>query len=405
MSGEIDGLDPGFDQRIADWLERDPRHAPSPVLDAVMAALPSAAQRRRSTVSRSAKVGAGRWPVAAAIVVASLLGGLVLTRSSTPSSIGDQAAAVVLHPIVSSTWSADDRVVLTIRRDPLIEEPLYWRVATYDSIRPNGWEQSDPSVVTRPAQSALLEGTFDDPGAPLTLRTGRFTVIPAAPADSLLVSPSTPVSASEAVRLTLIGESGFFGAARREAGRMTGYEITAQMPVLGDGTGELNAAALRAAGHRYPTAITERYLDVAEGIIGPNASALQRKIEGEARSRAPIDLVEATMAELRSGEYVYDTDLSDAPCAALSTVECLATYRKGFCQYYATTMAALLRRMGVPARIAEGFLPGDRTGTTEIIRATDAHAWVEVYFPLYGWVTFDPTPRPNPKRLPAPLPA
>jgi transglutaminase-like putative cysteine protease len=86
-------------------------------------------------------------------------------------------------------------------------------------------------------------------------------------------------------------------------------------------------------------------------------------------------------------------------------VECLATYRKGFCQYYATTMAALLRRMGVPARIAEGFLPGDRTGTTEIIRATDAHAWVEVYFPLYGWVTFDPTPRPNPKRLPAPLPA
>ena len=47
MSGEIDGLDPGFDQRIADWLERDPRHAPSPVLDAVMAALPSAAQRRR----------------------------------------------------------------------------------------------------------------------------------------------------------------------------------------------------------------------------------------------------------------------------------------------------------------------------------------------------------------------
>jgi transglutaminase-like putative cysteine protease len=77
----------------------------------------------------------------------------------------------------------------------------------------------------------------------------------------------------------------------------------------------------------------------------------------------------------------------------LSTAECFATYKRGFCQYYATTMAVLLRDMGVPTRIVEGFLPGtiDRDSGTETILLSSAHAWVEVYFPGYGWVMFDPT--------------
>jgi len=80
-------------------------------------------------------------------------------------------------------------------------------------------------------------------------------------------------------------------------------------------------------------------------------------------------------------------------CETLSTVECFATYKKGFCQYYAATMAVILRDLGIPTRIAEGFLPGtmDVTGATERILNNNAHAWVEVYFPDYGWVTFDPT--------------
>ena len=74
-------------------------------------------------------------------------------------------------------------------------------------------------------------------------------------------------------------------------------------------------------------------------------------------------------------------------------LECFARFKEGFCQYYATTMAAILRDVGIPARIVEGFLPGDldtRTGI-ETIQFSKAHAWVEVYFPGYGWVRFDPT--------------
>jgi hypothetical protein len=60
---------------------------------------------------------------------------------------------------------------------------------------------------------------------------------------------------------------------------------------------------------------------------------------------------------------------------------------------FATTMAILLREAGVPARLALGYLPGDRDVTTgvEQVRASGAHAWVEVWFPGYGWYPFDPT--------------
>ena len=73
-------------------------------------------------------------------------------------------------------------------------------------------------------------------------------------------------------------------------------------------------------------------------------------------------------------------------------MECFARIRRGYCDYYASTMAVLLRASGVPARIAYGFLPGDRgIDGLEIVNAAAAHYWVEVYFPGMGWVEFDPT--------------
>jgi Transglutaminase-like superfamily/Domain of unknown function (DUF4129) len=68
-------------------------------------------------------------------------------------------------------------------------------------------------------------------------------------------------------------------------------------------------------------------------------------------------------------------------------------------------MVVVLRNMGIPARIAQGFLPGtrDKSSATEVIRNNNAHAWVEVYFPGYDWVRFDPTGGNLPGQA-APLP-
>jgi hypothetical protein len=132
---------------------------------------------------------------------------------------------------------------------------------------------------------------------------------------------------------------------------------------------------------------------MAPGALGPNALELEARIVSEAETKAPVDIANKLRDVLHSDEYIYATDIRDYPCQTLSTVECFATYKHGFCQYYAATMAVILRHLHIPTRIVEGFLPGsrDQSSATEEIRSSDQHAWVEVYFPGYGWVPYDPT--------------
>jgi protein-glutamine gamma-glutamyltransferase len=68
--------------------------------------------------------------------------------------------------------------------------------------------------------------------------------------------------------------------------------------------------------------------------------------------------------------------------------------RAGHCEYFASAMAVMLRTLDIPSREVNGFLPGEfnDVGGDYIVRASDAHSWVEAYFPGSGWITFDPTP-------------
>jgi len=73
--------------------------------------------------------------------------------------------------------------------------------------------------------------------------------------------------------------------------------------------------------------------------------------------------------------------------------------KRGHCEYFASAMAVMLRTLGVPARVATGFAGGSYNPVSgwHVIRASDAHSWVEAWLPGRGWTTFDPTPAdPNP---------
>ncbi|HKN50372.1 MAG TPA: transglutaminase-like domain-containing protein, partial [Actinomycetota bacterium] len=92
----------------------------------------------------------------------------------------------------------------------------------------------------------------------------------------------------------------------------------------------------------------------------------------------------------------------------------LTRTKAGFCQQFAGAMAVMLRTLGIPARVAVGFLPGTPTsgasGTTFSVRGRHAHAWPEAFFQGIGWVAFEPTPRadappPNYTVAPAPVTA
>ena len=89
----------------------------------------------------------------------------------------------------------------------------------------------------------------------------------------------------------------------------------------------------------------------------------------------------------------YDLDAPVPPDGANAVDHFLFESQRGFCEQIATATAIMLRSLGIPTRIATGYVPGERDAIagTYISRARDAHAWVEVWFPEFGWVPFDPT--------------
>jgi hypothetical protein len=108
----------------------------------------------------------------------------------------------------------------------------------------------------------------------------------------------------------------------------------------------------------------------------------------------PYDLADEIVTEFHDdSQFHYATNVVGQCNGSSSIVECFAQYRTGYCEHYASTMAILLRKAGVPTRLVEGFLPGtlDTTTGVETIKTGGAHAWVEVYFPGFGWQMFDPT--------------
>ncbi len=95
---------------------------------------------------------------------------------------------------------------------------------------------------------------------------------------------------------------------------------------------------------------------------------------------------------LRS-HYAYNLNLTGKP-GDDPLAHFLFETHAGHCEYFASAMAIMLRTLGIPTREVNGFLPGEYNdlGEDYIVRASDAHSWVEVYFPGTGWMTFDPTP-------------
>ncbi len=292
---------------------------------------------------------------------------------------------------VEQLWKTDSSVAFTVQRNPTDSGVYYWRAWTYDKIDLQGWDQSTSTSVDIAPDASIFAGRADD----IVDRTGRhsftFTVTPGGFRGSTVLSPETPMTVDQAVRLRTVGQAGYFATIDRIDGGGS-YTATAQTTVKGTGPGQLNVAALQQTETTYPDEIKALYAQKpVAGMLGPNALKLEAKILDEARSKAPIDIADQLVKELHSSTFKYETDIRDLPCASLSTIECFATYKKGFCQYYAVTMAVILRDLGIPARIAQGFLPGSREAGTETVLSSNAHAWVEVWFPGYGWIPFDPT--------------
>ena len=149
-----------------------------------------------------------------------------------------------------------------------------------------------------------------------------------------------------------------------------------------------SAADLRAAGNNYPQQIAATYLRL------PDLDPRVPRLAAEITASADNDYDRAAMIEhhLRS-RFGYTLQL-ERTSVKDPIANFLFVRKQGHCEYFASSMAVMLRTLGIPSRVVNGFRSdefNDVSGTY-VIRAKNAHAWVEAYFPGYGWQTFDPTP-------------
>ncbi|MDQ3659636.1 MAG: transglutaminaseTgpA domain-containing protein [Actinomycetota bacterium] len=132
-----------------------------------------------------------------------------------------------------------------------------------------------------------------------------------------------------------------------------------------------------------------RYLEVPSSVP-TRVESLARRITASADTT--YDKVKA-VEDYMARNYRYSTDSPVPPEGRDAVDHFLFDTDVGFCEQFASATTVLLRSLGIPARLVAGYTPGTRnpfTGYYEV-RNSDAHAWVEVYFPSYGWYEFDPT--------------
>src|SRR5215211_3341639 len=148
-------------------------------------------------------------------------------------------------------------------------------------------------------------------------------------------------------------------------------------------------AQLRTAGDAYPTWVTDLYLKLPETITERTRELASQLAAGQSNA---FDTATAVEEFVRS-TIAYNEDV-DAPPSNQDVVDyVLFESKEGYCEYYASAMAVLLRAEGIPSRVVGGYFPApfDPNEGGNLYREKNAHLWVEAFFPGYGWIPFEPT--------------
>ena len=145
---------------------------------------------------------------------------------------------------------------------------------------------------------------------------------------------------------------------------------------------------LESAGTDYPPGITEPYLQLPDNFSVRVGEEALSQTAGYATAYAKAKAIETFLRG-----YLYNDEI-EAPPADRDPVEYfLYDIEEGYCDYYATSMVVMLRSIGIPSRVVSGYAEGtyDEESNQFFVTERDAHTWVEVYFPGYGWIEFEPT--------------
>ncbi len=271
------------------------------------------------------------------------------------------------------TPSLDDEVVLRVRSD----RAMYWRGLTYGDYDGRYWTDDGRTQ------------DFNTTAGTLELQPG-----------------TTPIGAERLIQTFTVERAGldiFLAADRMEVLHFDGFSGTWNMndnsirphqPLAAGAQWTVESAIfpvtseqLRSAdqsGGSVPAGVLSRYAN--ENDISDQTAALARAITAD----APTTYDKVMALEAWFGDNIsYRLDVPAAPAGVDPVDRLLFDINEGYCEQIASSMTVMLRSLGVPARIAVGFVPGEYDSS--LSRGSDAHAWTEVYFAGVGWQSFDPT--------------
>jgi len=320
----------------------------------------------------------------------------------------------------------------------------YWRAAFYDQYTGSGWLNKDKESIGLEANDSSLtipkyELRQEITQTITTFLPGRTMLFAAAqplrvdlPAWAVVsyVPPLPPGEEAESYAQkegVITPVSMLYSRSRLKQGQS--YAVVSSISAADEDS-------LRAAGDDYPAWILGRYLqlppslpsrvrDLAEAIAGgtpPRTFADGQitifdqggsdSITYLSKSKPIVSIYnnaydKATALESYLREIKYNELIAAPPEGQDGVDYFLFDAREGYCDYYASAMAVMARAVGIPARVAAGYSQGEYNPDTGAyrVREKNAHAWVEIYFPRYGWVEFEPTAseplivRPKPPKV------
>jgi transglutaminase-like putative cysteine protease len=346
-------------------------------------------QRRRDRKRRNQRLSAG--VVGMAVFVSAVwivTTGVPFDRTETPAVPGAAGIGPALDPFISinAQLSGDQAVdVFKVQTS----DPQYWQLYVLDQFDGEGWRSSDPDGTEggqiEGGQIVNVSPPVSPPPDSETRSSSTFTILRGF--DSGLPVPEQINPPANLI--VTAGDLGdvtwdpYLGQAFVDGGLDAGLEYTVRSRIVVPTPEELDQVQ-NLAPWQYG-----RWTELPDDL---DPAVQQIAQEWTADAASAYDKVLAIQRHFHSVGFTYSTDV-DAADDADALLTFLTQTKTGFCQQYATAMAVLVRELGIPARVAVGYRAGTlQDDGTYLVQTTDAHAWVEVFFEGYGWLSFEPTP-------------
>lgn len=297
--------------------------------------------------------------------------------NAVPAKQAVSTASILKDLTFGEGWNQGDDIIFVVNS----ERPAYWRMNIYDTYTSQGWTNS------------LNDKNFLEPGMPWTgdeTLSNRETVQYAVTTEiytDVLLNNGGFVSADIPVRVNADAVKGVMAVtAIRILDPDDRYIVTSHVasPAESD---------LSRAGMVYPDSIKATYLQLP-AYFSESIRLLSENITAAAPT--PYAKVGAVIGYLSHFTYRLEVDLP--PAGTDSVAYFLFTGKKGYCLHFASAAVVMLRSVGIPSRLAVGYLPGEPGNVPGqyLLRDKYYHAWPQVYFPGYGWVDIEATP-PSPE--------